>query len=383
MTITRNGSGRRENGERLAVLHLLLTMGETSAGYNEHCLPMVGARDITVCTYFRPLVQPPAGITLFAGDSTPAGFARAVKAALRARDYDIVHAHSVHMSLFFLLAASTLRPGLLSRSTCTLHSSFPNYKLRNRLLLLPSFAFHRRVVCCSSASYESFPPALRRLAGSRLRVVANGLDLDRVDAVISRTAPDPGDRPFTVASVGRLMEIKDPMTALDAFLEQDDGTGRLAFVGEGPLRGRLQEHSRTRNAVGRVELAGLVPREDVYGRLMNSDVFISTSRVEGLPVAVVEAMACRLPVILSDIPPHREITAGADFLPLIPVGDAAGFARELRRLRLMTASERAGIGQRCRALVEQRFSLGAMRAGYDQVYREVLGERAPAAAVAR
>ncbi|HSR23706.1 MAG TPA: glycosyltransferase, partial [Candidatus Eisenbacteria bacterium] len=133
----------------------------------------------------------------------------------------------------------------------------------------------------------------------------------------------------------------------------------------------------------RVELTGLLPREQVYGRLLDADVFLSTSRIEGLPVAVIEAMACRRPVVLSDIPAHREIAAGADFVPLVPVGDVDGFARELRRLRGLAPAERAAIGERCRTLVQARFDLHTMRAGYERVYREVLGEGSRATTAAR
>ena len=370
---------RGADGERLAVLHLLLTMGETTAGYNEHCLPEADVRDITVCTYFRPQVRPPDSITVYAGDSTLAGFTRAIRAALTAREYDVVHAHSVHMSVFFMLAASALRPRLLASSACTLHSSYPNYKLRNRLMLVPSFALHRRVVCCSAASYASFPSWLRRLGGDRVRVVANGLDLRRVDQAIARPRPAQEPRPFTVVSVGRLIEVKDPVTAVQAFSRAGVEPARMVFVGEGPLADRVATGHGGTDAATEVSLTGLVPRESVYERLLESDVFLSTSRIEGLPVSVLEAMACGRPVVLSDIPAHREIAAGVDVIPLVPVGDVAGFARELGRLAQLSARERAEIGARCREVVERRFSLDAMRSGYDRVYREVLGQQDPAA----
>jgi glycosyltransferase involved in cell wall biosynthesis len=115
----------------------------------------------------------------------------------------------------------------------------------------------------------------------------------------------------------------------------------------------------------------VVGRDDVYGRLAEADVFVSTSRSEGLPVAVLEAMACGRPVILSDIPPHREIATGADFIPLVPPGDAEGFARELRAFGEMAPKHREELGDRCRDLVESRFSLAEMHRSYLRIYAEV------------
>ncbi len=84
-------------------------------------------------------------------------------------------------------------------------------------------------------------------------------------------------------------------------------------------------------------------------------------------------MACRCPVLLSDIPPHREIAEGVDFIPLVQTEDVAGFAREIKKFREMTPSQRAAIGEKCRKLVEDRFSLPAMHAGYAEVYSEITG----------
>jgi glycosyltransferase involved in cell wall biosynthesis len=88
-----------------------------------------------------------------------------------------------------------------------------------------------------------------------------------------------------------------------------------------------------------------------------------------------EAMACRLPVILSDIPPHREIAEGVDFIPLIPPEDVAGFAREIKKFREMSISERTVIGEKCRSIIEERFSLYAMHAGLAEVYAQITGNQ--------
>ena len=363
------------SGRPLAILHILLAMGETSAPYNEHCLPMADRRDIAICTYFEPTVAPARGIAVFTGDGSLPGFFRALGAALSAREYDVIHTHSPHAVLFLLIASLFRRGGLLSRTVCTMHSSYPNYKFRNKLLLIPAFAFPRSVVCCSHASFASFPGFYKRLARGRLRVVQNGMDIGRVDEAIANVSASRRDDSFAVVAVGRLIEVKNPLAVLGAF--QQSGAGRLEFVGEGHLRDQI---ARAREAHGlgeRVALTGLVPREQVYERLMSADLFISTSRVEGLPVAVIEAMACRRPVLLSDIPPHREIASGADFIPLVRPDDVAGFAREIERFRRMPAAERAEIGERCRKIVEERFSMAAMHKGYEAIYGELLAGSYP------
>jgi len=76
-------------------------------------------------------------------------------------------------------------------------------------------------------------------------------------------------------------------------------------------------------------------------------------------------------VLLSDIPPHREIAAGSKFIPLIAADDALGFAHAIQRFRDLSSGERALIGQRCRKVVEERFSLPAMHAAYEEIYGEI------------
>jgi glycosyltransferase involved in cell wall biosynthesis len=119
----------------------------------------------------------------------------------------------------------------------------------------------------------------------------------------------------------------------------------------------------------------MIDRDSVFGYFGQADLFVSASLGEGLPVAVLEAMACRCPVVLSDIPPHREIAKGVDFVPLIEPDDVAGFAREIERIREMPVSERIAIGQKCRQLVEERFSLSAMHAGLEKVYAQIINDR--------
>ncbi len=361
---------------RLRVLRLLLTIGETSAPYNQFSLAWRQRHDVTLCALFAPTLETPPELRVFHGNGSVIGFLRALRRALRAGPYDVVHAHSPHVAFLYLLAT------LLSRGTpptvYTLHTSYPNLKLRNLLLLLPVIARFRRIVCCSRASLESFPPLLRRLGGRRLCAIQNGVDIERVDRAGPRAAALRSGAGFEIVSVGRLIELKNPGVLLRAFAAAADPTSRLRFIGAGPLGGALRQAADAAGLGQRVAQSGLLPREEVYARLAAADLYVSASGLEGLPVAALEAMAARRPVVLSDIPPHREIARGVDFIPLVAPDDVEGFAREIRRFRALSPAERDAIGTRCRRLVEERFGLEAMLRSYESVYAEV---RATGAAI--
>ena len=362
--------------KKISILHLVISIGETSAPYNEHCLPLAEERDITICTYFPSEIIPPNNIRLFQGNGTIKGFFRGLRAALDVKEYEIVHVHSPHLGILFLAATRFGYRKFAASDVVTVHDSYPNYKLRNRLMFIPIFASFRGVICCSQASFNSFPIFYKRLAGDRLGVVQNGLDIARVDRIIAKTHHELfHTKDFTIVAISRLVNIKNPFSALSAFQKSTDQNSHLTYIGDGPLRSSLITKSRKVGLENQMEFTGLIPREKVFEHLLNGDLFISTSRGEGLPVAVLEAMACYRPVLLSDIPPHREIARGVDFIPLIQPDDVAGFARELKKFREMSVSERAMIGQKCRKLVEERFSLGGMHARYKEIYAQIIGQQ--------
>ena len=367
--VTDGASGDR----RLRILHLIIVLGETNGQYNEHCLPLMHERDLAICTYFRPQLEWPKEITVFAGDDTLRGFFRALGAALDAKTYDVIHAHAPHTGAL-LTAGLALHPRrwrLFRKLVYTVQDSHYDYKPRNKALMLPAIATFRRVVFCGHAAYDSYPRLWKRLVGKRARVVQNAADLERVDRAM-RAAGSVDDSTFDVVSVGRLEKVKDPTTVLSAFRRGGDERSRLTFVGAGTLEEPLAREIDSSNLGDRVTLAGLVPRDDVFARCAQSDLFVSASHGEGLPVAVIEAMAAGCPVVLSDIPHHREVADGADFVPFVRIGDVDGFAREIERFRSMAPEARRAIGLEGRKLVSGRFGLPTMHAAYEKVYREIL-----------
>jgi len=365
------------SNRRLSILHIILVLKPTNGQYNEHCLPLMDKRDITICTFFKSDITPPDAITLFDGDNTMMGFFRAVRAALLKREYDIIHVHTPHAGVLLLVALFMLGmyKKLIPSTVHTVQNSYENFKFRNKLLFIPSFVFFRKMVFCSHASYESFPGFYKWLAGERMSVVQNAVDLDRIDR-ITKAIPAVHNEHFTIATVG-LIKIKNPIIVLDASYQYKDQDTKLTFLGEGSLRPVLMQKVERLGLQQQVQLTGMVARDKVFEYFTRADLFVSASWGEGLPVAVMEAMACGRPVVLSDIPPHREIAEGVDFIPLIKPDDVTGFAQEIRKFREMSVSERAVIGQKCRKLIEDRFSLPIMHAGYQEIYAKITGTQFP------
>lgn len=368
-----NGPHGGKRRSKLRILHLIVRPGHSNAQYNEHCLPLAGERDITICSFFPASVDVPQRIRLFEGDGTVRGFAAALDDALVGRPYDIVHAHAPGTGAM-LMVGNLLRGRSMSDAVLTVHNSRQSFSARNQLVLVPLFAAFPTIVFCSHAALESFPRIVRSVGAGTIDVVQNGVDIDRIDRALAVDLP-PRETGFRVVSVGRLIQRKDPITLLRAFGLVSAPRGRLedrlVYVGDGVERSRVLEEARSWEIEPIVTLTGTVDRDDVYREVAASDLVVSTSLREGLPVSVLEAMACARPVVISDIPPHREIAASADFIPLVAPGDVAGFAREIRRSKGMSTEERASIGRRCRDLVETRFDLTQMHHGYDRVYGRV------------
>jgi glycosyltransferase involved in cell wall biosynthesis len=368
---------------RLKILHLIVNVGHANAQFNEHCLPVRTKRDLTICSLHPRTVEVPPEIRLFEGDGTARGFMRALRAALEAGPFDVVHAHAPGTAALLLLTNLRMR-GSMANGVVTVHNSRPSFPLRNQLLLAPLFAAFPTVVFCSEAAAASFPAAMRSLARDR-RVVQNGVDTERVDRAIQGLAP-PSTDGLRVAAVGRLIPRKDPLTLLAAFGAASDAPDTLRFIGDGAQRTDVLGGAARAGIADRVSVSGVLARDEVYQEVARSSLFVSASRGEGLPVSVLEAMTCGVPVVLSDIPSHREVAASADFVPLVAPGDTPALASAIGRFKAMEPSERAAIGSRCRELAVARFGLAQMQRSYERVYRSVLTRtsgRTPTATVGR
>jgi glycosyltransferase involved in cell wall biosynthesis len=154
----------------------------------------------------------------------------------------------------------------------------------------------------------------------------------------------------TVITVGRLVEQKgiDVLLAAWAKVAASLPDWRLALVGDGPLADELKEQARKLGVEDSVDWVGHV--SDPFPLLRGAKLFVMTSRFEGTPNALLEAMACGLPAVVSDASPGPCELIGADESRaglIVPVEDANATADAILRLaRDDTLRRRFGLAAR-------------------------------------
>lgn len=283
----------------------------------------------------------------------------------------VLHAHHPRSGLMVALARLGAREGV--PVLFTVHNMFSRYHPATRLLSALSFAGADHATFVSHAAADAFPEALKRRKGGAFTVIPNGVDLARVDATLRGLAPASGDRapgrPFRLVNVGKFTEQKGHAFLLDVLRLLPDV--ELVLVGDGALRPAIRERVEREGLAGRVRFTGLVPRERVYEELLAADLFVSPALWEGLPIAVLEAMALSRPVLLSDIPPHREIRREQPDLPLLGFR-AEEWAGAVRSLAGLDDADLARAGAALRRTVERAFTLERMHERYTAVYEALV-----------
>jgi glycosyltransferase involved in cell wall biosynthesis len=204
--------------------------------------------------------------------------------------------------------------------------------------------------------------------GARVAVIPNPV---AVPPAARADAPPAASRAPTIVGMGRLGPEKRFDLLLSAFarLRSRHPAWRLVILGEGPARAALERQRDALGLAGVVELPGVL--RDPYPVLRRAELFVLSSTLEGFPMALVEAMACGLPVIATEYHEGvREIVRdGIDGL-VVPPGDPAALAAALDRLMADPAA-RGRLGARA-AETAARFGVAPVMARWDALLDEVV-----------
>jgi glycosyltransferase involved in cell wall biosynthesis len=291
--------------------------------------------------------------------------------AIRRHGVRLVHSHGKGAGLHARLAARLAGVPAVH----TLHGiHYERYPAPARALYL---ALERRLSACTrvvinvSRAQEAEGLALHLFSASQSRVILNGVDvarltaraLDRWDAR-AELGLDPGVR--VVGTAARFDAVKRLDLLLRALAAMPPPGAMLVLIGAGGEEQRLRALSDELGLAGCVRFAGEMAEAARVFRAF--DVFAAPSRKEGLPLAVVEAMALGLPVVATDIPAHREtlgLSAG------LVDGTVEAFAKGLVEV-LDDADLQLRLGGENRTRARSEFDARAMLTELESVYGDVL-----------
>ncbi len=299
---------------------------------------------------------------------------------LRAEGIEVVHAFLTTAALWTWLAVRSLprrsRPVFLAAERSALVEAFRHDTRVRRLVYARSDAVTVNATPMLDQIHEHLGTPRERL-----HYLPNGIDLEAWDAAGAEAPPleiEPAG--LRIALVGGLRPEKNHALLFEAL--ERLGPERTAdwrvwciggrTAGAGPAR-EIEQDIERRGLGGIVRLAP--PVRNVAAVLARMDALVLCSVFEGFPNVVLEAMASRLPVVATRVGdvPNLVVPGGSGFL--VGPGDAAGLAAALDRLASLPAAERAALGARGRARVEERFRMEAVADAHLALYRRLAGGR--------
>jgi len=167
---------------------------------------------------------------------------------------------------------------------------------------------------------------------------------------------------FVFGTIGRLVPVKGQIHLLKAFriVAESNPLAHLVIIGEGRLRDELEAYVIENDLTQQVHLTGAI--ENAFRYVKGFDVFVLPSLSEGLPLALLEAMAGSLPVIGSDIPTIRPIVESVG--RVFSVGDSQALASNMCEMMLLEESELKDLGRKHFEYVNRHHAIVDFRNNY-------------------
>ena len=283
--------------------------------------------------------------------------------ALRRQRPDAVHCHNISATVVGAPAAALagVRACIATRHGWARRDGAWRAELK---FAIAARACSRVVAVCEAARHELAAAPLAR--PSRIVTIPNGAEAPTT----SRAPRAPSDR-CVVVSVARLNWAKDHATLVRAVAaaRQERPEIALDLVGDGPERARLEALADTLGIRSAVRFLG--ERDDIGDCLSDCHLFALSSLTEGIPVALLEALAMGLTPIVSDVGGMPEVVRRAEVGTVVPPRDVAQFAAAL----VSHASARDRWPARAataRAAFERHFTIARMCTDYDALLRQCL-----------
>lgn len=272
-----------------------------------------------------------------------------------------MHAPKSALQLFY----STIGLGVWKRTLFSVRSTYKDrdtsYKFQSALATLMA----ARINCCSDAAYNGYSGFVKAVKGKRFSVITNGVDFNRL---IQQC--DSSRRTFskTLLCIGRMIPLKNHkfLVTLMSYLPDY----RLILIGSEDASGEIRRMAQETGVIDRIEFTGLIGRDDVFKRLNDAAIYVSPSKIEGMPVGVLEAMAAGLIPVLSDIEPHKEIASYCRHTYAIPC-DIDRWVETIKKLENYPVEQYQTLCNEMVDDVRNNYSLETMHKKYNEIYDQL------------
>jgi sugar transferase (PEP-CTERM/EpsH1 system associated) len=300
------------------------------------------------------------------------GAIRQLATLLRRRHVQIIHTHNPAPHAHGIAAA--LLAGVPVRVHTKHGRNYPH--MRGRVLLNRALSWFTDAIVAVSDDARDVALHIEKAAPAKVRRIWNGVDTDSYKRNAQR--PTSNTQHPTIGTVARLSPEKDQNTMLAAFklVQEKLPQARLVFVGDGPSATGLKQTAADLGIAANVDFLGM--RSDVAELLHTFDLFTLSSISEGISMTLLEAMACEIPGVATDVGGNREILNPPECGLIVPARDPRSLADAYLEL-LRDPSRRAAMGRAARQRVVGHFSLQAMVRHYQQLYEELLRTKGVAA----
>lgn len=182
----------------------------------------------------------------------------------------------------------------------------------------------------------------------------------------------PNRHPPKIMMVARFAFPKDHIQLIQALDKLQNLEWEVEFVGDGPLREEVQKYVKQSPVANRITFLG--DRTDVPERLSAAQIFVLISKLEGLPISIIEAMRSGLPVIASEVGGVGEVVENEHNGFTIPSGNIDILTERLAKL-INNPSLREKMGNASRKKYEESFTFETMKNETIQYYKNIIQEK--------
>jgi sugar transferase (PEP-CTERM/EpsH1 system associated) len=388
--------GLRVGGLERVVVNLVRGTHRTGAAVGVYCLDEGGPFTAEVTALGVPvhILQKKPGIDWTA--------IRHLAQLFRRDNVQVVHTHNPTPHFHGVVAA------WLARVPVCVHTKHGrNYPDRKRAVWTNHvLAWFTDAIVPVSDNAAEVCLKIEKVNPKKIRRIWNGVDVaqyapretlsNRLQTTDCRPESSPSPFPLSpcppiIGTVARLSPEKDQKTMLEAFKLVLDGwqssvlspqssvtehcklntdhSPRLVVIGDGPCRAELEAEAQRLGITGQVDFLGM--RSDIPAQLLTFDLFTLSSISEGISMTILEAMACGLPIVATDVGGNREIVNPPQCGLIVPLRDPRALASAYLEL-LRTPSRRAAMGTAARQRVVEHFSCEQMVKRYADLYAELL-----------